>query len=78
MLLNDKKVNVRTLEVDGVDRRDFGDFCDAYFSYAEYADGTVLNDSELEELGMEYSDTLNELAMQACMDSYCFEADMAD
>lgn len=73
MLLNGKEVDVMTLEVEDVDRRDYPDFCDAYFSYAEYKDGTVLTDEELEALTDEHGDVLSELAMQQCMDSYCYE-----
>jgi hypothetical protein len=62
MLFNGRVVVQRSLELEGVDRRDYPDFCDAYFSYAEYEDGTPLNDEELEELTEEYDYVLNEMA----------------
>lgn len=51
------------VEVDGVDSTDYPDFCDAYFSYAVFADNLeCLDDSELEELGEAYPEKLNEMA----------------
>ena len=38
------------VEVDGIDTRDYPDFCDAYITYAEHEDGTVFTDDELEVL----------------------------
>lgn len=48
MQLNGK--NVIDVEVDGFNYWDYPDFCDAYFSYATYEDGTELTDAELDEL----------------------------
>ena len=51
------------LEVDGVDSTDYPDFCDAYFSYAVFADTKeALTDEQLEELAEDHGDLLNELA----------------
>ena len=58
--INGKKVNVKSIEIDGVDRRDSPDFVDAYISYAEYEDGTELSDAELDELGGD-GELVNEL-----------------
>jgi hypothetical protein len=63
-----KQINWTSVEVDGVDGRDYPDFCDAYFSYAEYQDGTVLTDDELEALTESQADRLNEMAMGCLMD----------
>jgi hypothetical protein len=38
------------VEVEGIDTKDYPDFCDAYISYAEHEDGTVFSDDELEML----------------------------
>jgi hypothetical protein len=51
-------------EVDGVDRKDYPDFCDAYFSSAEYADGVKLTDEELDELTDTYTDVLHAMAVE--------------
>jgi len=66
MQLNRRKI--KNIEVDGVDSDDYPDFCDAFFSYAEYEDGTPLNDDELETLGEEFSDLINQLAHDAVTD----------
>ena len=63
MLLNNRKVV--NVEVDGVDPRDYPEFCDAYFSYAEYEDGTELTAGELDKLTEENYDVVNEMAFEA-------------
>lgn len=63
LLLNGRKVNVKSLEVDGVDSADYPDFSDAYISYAEWEDGdTELTDDELTQLTEENYDLVHELA----------------
>jgi hypothetical protein len=44
------QINYKTLELDGIDTKDYPDFSDAYFCYGEYADGTLLTDEALEKL----------------------------
>ena len=51
-------------EVDGVDLKDYPDFCDAYFSYAEFANGVKLTDEELDELTDTYADVVNAMAVE--------------
>ena len=63
MELNGKKINAFSIEVDGVDMRDYPDFCDAYIDYAEYADGTPLTDAELDLLQNQESDYVYELVI---------------
>jgi len=62
MQLRNREINPASLQVENVDPRDYPDFCDAYFAYAEYADGTPLTDDDLIELGAVAADTLNEMA----------------
>jgi len=38
------------LEIDGIDYRDYPDFCDAYFSRGFYTDGTELSEEDLDAL----------------------------
>ncbi len=45
--LGGKQVNLRSIEIDGIDMEDFPDFSDAYITYAEYEDGTALSEDEL-------------------------------
>jgi hypothetical protein len=63
MELNGKKVNASSIEVDGVDMRDYPDFCDAYIDYAEYVDGAPLTDEELDLLQNQESDYVYELVL---------------
>lgn len=61
MKLNNR--NVINAEVDGVDSRDFPDFCDAHFCYAIWEDTKEeLTDEELMQLTIECGDSLNEMA----------------
>ena len=45
-----KVIDYSTLEVDGIDTKDYPDFSDAYFSAGEYEDGSPIKDEVLEEL----------------------------
>jgi len=44
---------VSNIEVDGIDTKDYPDFCDAFISYAEY-DGVEMTDDQLEDLNEDY------------------------
>ena len=56
-----KLINV---EVDGIDTKDYPDFCDAYISYAEWMDsGTALTEEELDELNVDHGDFVYENVM---------------
>ena len=74
MQLNGRKV--KNAEVDGVDADDSPKFCDAFFSYAEYENGTPLNDEELEQLEEEFGDHLNMLAAEKINNSVDEDWDM--
>lgn len=62
MQLHNREINRASLQVDGVNSRDYPDFCDAYFGYGEYADGTPLTHAELVELTDRNGDVVNERA----------------
>jgi hypothetical protein len=51
-------VKESTLVVEGIDHRDAPDYCDAYFSYGEYYDRTILTDEQLERLAKDCPDML--------------------
>lgn len=58
------QLNGRTVvdaKVDGIDMKDYPDFCDAYFDSACYEDGTALTDDELIELTDTNFDALHEM-----------------
>jgi hypothetical protein len=52
------------IEIDGVDPRDYPDFCDAYFSFARYEDGKELSNDELDQLYNQYPDELWNLSFK--------------
>lgn len=63
MKLNLNKID--SIEVEGIDTRDYPDFCDAFISYAEI-DGRELTDEELDYINdncpdMVYDAVLNHL-----------------
>jgi len=62
IMVNGKEVDMRSLEIDGVDPRDYPDFSDAYISYALFTDGSELNDEEMDQLHNDHGDLVHELA----------------
>lgn len=58
-------VDFKSFEVENVSRNDYPDFCDAYIAYAEFKDGTPLNENEMEILHDEYSDVVYEVALES-------------
>ncbi len=62
MELNGKKVDKSSLIISGVDKRDYPDFCDAYFAAGKYEDGTSLEDKELDMLADKYADIVWDMA----------------
>jgi hypothetical protein len=64
-IINDKEVNVNSLEVDGVDSLDYPDFCDAYFCSGTFEDGSNMSDDELNEFSDKYGYILNEKAHES-------------
>jgi hypothetical protein len=71
--LNGKDVDTATITVDGIDRRDHPDYVDAYFSYAEFTDGTELSDEELEQLGDENHELLYQMIIDDLFESKSLE-----
>ena len=65
------QLNGRTVvdvEVDGVDSKDYPDFCDAYFSHAVFEDtGEWLTDEQLEQLQDAYPELVNEMAYESLL-----------
>ena len=58
-------INMKSTIVEYVDPKDFPDFSDACFSYAEYKSGTPLTEEELEEMTDLFQDELNEIAHES-------------
>lgn len=67
MSINGKQVDPKSIEIDGVDTRDYPDFSDAYISKAKYVDSTPLTDREIEQLEKENYGLVNDLAHNQIM-----------
>lgn len=59
VMINGKQVDLRSIELDGVESYDYPKYSDAYADYAEFTDGTPLSDNELEELTDKHGDIIN-------------------
>ena len=59
--LDSRPVDIRSIEVDGIDPADRPDFSDAYITYAEFEDGTPLTEEELMRLEDENYGIVNDL-----------------
>lgn len=54
------------LEIDGVDNRDYPDFCDAFFSAGWHIkEDRELTEDELIQIGEDYPELLNEMAYES-------------
>lgn len=54
------------IEIEGIDRKDYPDFTDAFISHAVWKDtGQPLSESELVDLSDEHPDLTHELAYEA-------------
>lgn len=62
--MNNPRINLKSIELEDVDSRDYPDFCDAFISYAETTDGEPLNEWQLEWLN-EDGELINELAHES-------------
>jgi hypothetical protein len=67
--INGKPVNLKSLEVDGVDTRDYPDFSDAYLTYAEFEDGTPLSDDEIELFQNKHDDLVYQVAYDSLFEA---------
>ena len=54
-----KYANIISVELDGLDTKDYPDFCDAHVCYAEHPDGTPLSEAELDDLNDNHSDIVH-------------------
>jgi len=54
--------------VDGIEEYDYPDFCDAYYSYATWKTGHELTESELDIMGEELADSLQQYCCTGGMD----------
>lgn len=60
--------DITNFEIDGVDSKDYPDFCDAYLSYAEHSEtGEPLTEAELIQFTEDNPDFINEQAFESCI-----------
>ena len=45
-----KKLDIDSIEIDGIDTRDYPDFSDSFACFALWEDGTELTEQELDEI----------------------------
>tara|TARA_R100000306_G_C4349727_1_gene129475 strand:- start:116 stop:328 length:213 start_codon:yes stop_codon:yes gene_type:complete len=62
--VNNKEVDIGSIEIDGIEGNDYPDFVDAYACSAEYIDGTSLIDADLQELTEDNRGFINELILE--------------
>ena len=64
--ISGKKVDIDTIEIDGVDTDAGPDdgTVDAFIAHAEFENGKKLNDRELDKLNDDYADLIYDLAIQ--------------
>ena len=55
---------IDNIEVDGIDTKDYPDFCDAFIASADY-NGHPMTDKELEELNANHYDFVYECVLNA-------------
>ena len=68
VLIRGKRVDVGSIEVDGVDAGDYPDYCDAYVMRATFEDGEQLTDSDCEALHDQYSDLVYDIVAEVACD----------
>ena len=63
--LNNRPIDRSSLEIEGVDRSDYPDFVDTFFSFARFHQGRKLTDEELQQLTENEGELLNEMAINS-------------
>ena len=64
IIINRQEVDITSLTVEDVSRRDFPKFTDAFLSAGKYTNGNNLSGKELEQLEEEDPDLVNQLAIE--------------
>jgi hypothetical protein len=64
--MNIKLEQLNNIEVNGVDPKDYPDFCDAYISYCE-VDGVEATDEQLYYINDTYPELAQEEAFEHCI-----------
>ena len=75
IIVNAKKVVPASIKVEGIDEHDAPKFTDAFASYAQFEDGTELNDEELETLTNSFPEEIIKVAHHTLIDHKSAQAD---
>lgn len=70
IIINDKEVDLGSVEIGGIDPSDYPDFADAFVEYAESVNGYGLTEAECELLQDKYSDIIYDLIIDNVTASY--------
>jgi len=62
--MNIKDINLKTIKIEGISKRDYPDCVDSYCAYAEYKSGIPLNDIDLDIFNDQFSDVVQEMARE--------------
>ena len=62
--VNGKEVDMGSIDIDGIEGTDYPDFIEAYACSAQFCDGDLLIEEELQELTDKYLDVLNQLIIE--------------
>lgn len=68
LTLDGRPVDIRSIEIDGMDPADRPDYSDAYIGYAEFEDGTELTPEELQRLQDENYGIIHDIIMDRGLD----------
>lgn len=73
IIINNKEVDLGSIEIGGIDTSDYPDFSDAFVEYAESVNGYGLTEAECELLQDKYSDIIYDLII----DQVCCSAELS-
>jgi len=65
VLINNKEVDVETIIIEGVDYADYPDLVDAFVSSAQFTDGVMLTDGEIDTLQEENPELIQTTAQES-------------
>ena len=60
--MNIKEINLKTIRLEGLRKKDFPDCVDSFCAYVEYKNGVALNDIDLDIFNDQYIEKIQELA----------------
>ena len=64
IIIDNKQVDLNSINIEDVHSWDYPEFCDAFVSYAKFTDGTELKFNQLDIITDDYPELVNDLALQ--------------